>query len=208
MRHSCQSQRQAADRANARRPALPSRHWYRARLRPSSRPCSPAPSSAPPSGAARFDHRRITPDWPSDDGTGVPPTLPRGCGAPSPPRRSAAPRPRPVPPGPSPSPPALRVARFLHPGAQLGAAHRPAGHALPPGHLRAPQDVAGSRIPPGPKTPPGPGVDAAADSVRFLAMPLVLATAEGKERSGYLYDDRTGVSYEYPNRYAKLVQTG
>ena len=39
-------------------------------------------------------------------------------------------------------------------------------------------------------------------------MPIVLATAEGKEQSGYLYDDQTGVSYEYPNRYAKLVQAG
>ncbi|HEY8590057.1 MAG TPA: DUF3883 domain-containing protein [Naasia sp.] len=39
-------------------------------------------------------------------------------------------------------------------------------------------------------------------------MPLALATAEGRERSGYVYDDITGVSYEYPTRYARLMVPG
>lgn len=40
-------------------------------------------------------------------------------------------------------------------------------------------------------------------------MPVVLSTNEGKELSGYTYDDRTGVSYEYPGgRYEIWVQTG
>lgn len=39
-------------------------------------------------------------------------------------------------------------------------------------------------------------------------MPVVLFTAEGKAQSGYSYNDITGVSYEYPKRYAKLVQPG
>lgn len=39
-------------------------------------------------------------------------------------------------------------------------------------------------------------------------MPIVLATAEGAEASGYTYDDKTGVSYEYPNRYKNQIVTG
>jgi Domain of unknown function (DUF3883) len=40
-------------------------------------------------------------------------------------------------------------------------------------------------------------------------MPVVMSTAEGKEHSGYTYDDRTGVSYEYPaGRYERWIQTG
>lgn len=40
-------------------------------------------------------------------------------------------------------------------------------------------------------------------------MPLVLSTHEGKESQGYKYDDRTGVSYEYPTgRYENWIQTG
>lgn len=39
-------------------------------------------------------------------------------------------------------------------------------------------------------------------------MPIVLATAEGQPRSGYVYDDRTGVSYEYPDVYQRLVSEG
>ena len=40
-------------------------------------------------------------------------------------------------------------------------------------------------------------------------MPVVLATADGKERSGYVYDDRTGISYEYPRgRYENWIATG
>ncbi len=40
-------------------------------------------------------------------------------------------------------------------------------------------------------------------------MPVVLSTAEGEERSGYTYDDRTGVSYEYPaGRYERFITTG
>jgi hypothetical protein len=39
-------------------------------------------------------------------------------------------------------------------------------------------------------------------------MPIVLYTGEGTEQSGYVYNDITGVSYEYPERYRKLVVTG
>jgi hypothetical protein len=39
-------------------------------------------------------------------------------------------------------------------------------------------------------------------------VPVVLATAEGKDRSGYVYDDRTGISYEYPDRYRGYIDTG
>lgn len=40
-------------------------------------------------------------------------------------------------------------------------------------------------------------------------MPVVLSTAEGQPRSGYTYDDRTGVSYEYPGgRYERLIVAG
>lgn len=37
----------------------------------------------------------------------------------------------------------------------------------------------------------------------------MLATAHGKARAGYVYDDRTGVSYEYPTgRYENWIMTG
>lgn len=39
-------------------------------------------------------------------------------------------------------------------------------------------------------------------------MPIVLVTADGAERSGYTYDDRTGISYEYPKKYDGLIQSG
>lgn len=39
-------------------------------------------------------------------------------------------------------------------------------------------------------------------------MPVVLVTAEGKSSSGYTYDDRTGISYEYPLRYQGLIKSG
>ena len=40
-------------------------------------------------------------------------------------------------------------------------------------------------------------------------MPVVLMTVEGQTRSGHTYDDRTGVSYEYPSgRYERWIQTG
>ncbi len=39
-------------------------------------------------------------------------------------------------------------------------------------------------------------------------MPVVLATAEGRASSGYTYDDRTGISYEYPLKYQKLIFAG
>ena len=38
-------------------------------------------------------------------------------------------------------------------------------------------------------------------------MPLVFASSEATA-SGHSYDDRTGVSYEYPSRYRKLIQEG
>jgi hypothetical protein len=40
-------------------------------------------------------------------------------------------------------------------------------------------------------------------------MPVVLVTAEGAPRAGYTYDDRTGISYEYPSgRYERWIMTG
>jgi hypothetical protein len=39
-------------------------------------------------------------------------------------------------------------------------------------------------------------------------MPIVLSTAEGKPRAGYVYDDRTGVSYEFPKVYDSLITVG
>lgn len=39
-------------------------------------------------------------------------------------------------------------------------------------------------------------------------MPIVLYTGEGPSRSGYTYDDRTGVSYEFPDRYLSMIQPG
>ncbi len=38
-------------------------------------------------------------------------------------------------------------------------------------------------------------------------MPIVLFT-DPKPRSGHVYDDRTGVSYEFPDRYLRLVREG
>lgn len=41
------------------------------------------------------------------------------------------------------------------------------------------------------------------------SMPLVLTTAEGKHQAGYQYDDRTGISYEYPSgRYENWIIPG
>ncbi|KYJ97042.1 DUF3883 domain-containing protein [Microbacterium sp. CH1] len=39
-------------------------------------------------------------------------------------------------------------------------------------------------------------------------MPIVLYTGEGPSRAGYVYDDRTGVSYEFPDRYLSMIQPG
>lgn len=39
-------------------------------------------------------------------------------------------------------------------------------------------------------------------------MPVVLTEVGGKARSGHLYDDRSGVSYEYPTRYERLIRPG
>ena len=39
-------------------------------------------------------------------------------------------------------------------------------------------------------------------------MPIVLGTSEGEESSGFQYADVTGVSYEYPRRYVKLIVPG
>lgn len=39
-------------------------------------------------------------------------------------------------------------------------------------------------------------------------MPLALFTADGKEQSGYQYDDLTGVRYEFPKVYRKRVIEG
>ena len=40
-------------------------------------------------------------------------------------------------------------------------------------------------------------------------MPVVLFTTHGDESAGYTYDDRTGVSYEYPaGRYESWIKTG
>lgn len=39
-------------------------------------------------------------------------------------------------------------------------------------------------------------------------MPIVFTEVGGVARSGHLYDDRSGVSYEYPKRYKKIVLTG
>jgi len=40
-------------------------------------------------------------------------------------------------------------------------------------------------------------------------MAVVLATAPGLRRSGHIYDDRTGLSYEYPTaRYRSLITSG
>lgn len=40
-------------------------------------------------------------------------------------------------------------------------------------------------------------------------MPVVLTTAEGREQAGYTYDDRTGVSYEYPaGKYENYIVEG
>ena len=40
-------------------------------------------------------------------------------------------------------------------------------------------------------------------------MPVVLFTTHGDESAGYTYDDRTGVSYEYPSgRYEAWIKTG
>src|SRR4051812_15161292 len=38
-------------------------------------------------------------------------------------------------------------------------------------------------------------------------MPLVFAENEATE-SGIAYDDRTGISYQYPSRYRRLIQPG
>ena len=43
----------------------------------------------------------------------------------------------------------------------------------------------------------------------MLRMPVVLFTTHGDASAGYTYDDRTGVSYEYPGgRYEAWVKTG
>lgn len=39
-------------------------------------------------------------------------------------------------------------------------------------------------------------------------MPIVLVTVDGAERSGYKYDDRTGILYEYPKKYDGLIHSG
>ena len=39
-------------------------------------------------------------------------------------------------------------------------------------------------------------------------MPIILYTGEGPSRAGYVYDDRTGVSYEFPDRYLSMIQPG
>ncbi|MCM3533987.1 DUF3883 domain-containing protein [Cellulosimicrobium funkei] len=40
-------------------------------------------------------------------------------------------------------------------------------------------------------------------------MPVVLTTAEGKRQAGYRYDDRTGISYEFPSgRYENWIVPG
>lgn len=40
-------------------------------------------------------------------------------------------------------------------------------------------------------------------------MPVVLTTADGREQAGYTYDDRTGVSYEYPaGKYEHYIAEG
>lgn len=42
-----------------------------------------------------------------------------------------------------------------------------------------------------------------------VRMPVVLTTAEGREQAGYTYDDRTGVSYEYPSgNYELFIAEG
>lgn len=39
-------------------------------------------------------------------------------------------------------------------------------------------------------------------------MPLVFFSSEGSERSGYRYDDRTGVAYEFPDAYLTRILPG
>ncbi len=39
-------------------------------------------------------------------------------------------------------------------------------------------------------------------------MPLVLYSGDGPSRDGYDYDDKTGVSYEFPNRYLNRIVPG
>jgi hypothetical protein len=43
----------------------------------------------------------------------------------------------------------------------------------------------------------------------LAGVPVVLVTAHGEPRAGYTYDDRTGISYEYPDgRYEPWITTG
>ena len=43
----------------------------------------------------------------------------------------------------------------------------------------------------------------------LAGVPVVLVTAHGEPRAGYTYDDRTGISYEYPDgRYEAWITTG
>ena len=42
----------------------------------------------------------------------------------------------------------------------------------------------------------------------MAAMPVVFTEVGGVARSGHLYDDRTGISYEFPTRYTRLISIG